>query len=252
MYLPDLFNLAKNYHKYFRLVVANTEELRQAAYHIRHQVYCEELGWEPVRPDRLETDEFDAAALHLLIQACDGGAFIACARMILADARDPARPLPFEQACARSLDRAICDPARLPRQTIAEVSRLAVVSRYRRRKGDAGKPVSVDEENFGSVANPRFPYIPVGLYLGTLELARLNGLNTLFMLTEPHLASHFGKFGVDITRIGMPVEHRGSRVPSMMRADAVLENLPRLVRPLYQAIAQDVAASMPSGLEHAI
>ena len=252
MYLPDLFNLAKNYHKYFRLVVANTDELRQAAFHIRHQVYCEELGWEPLRPDRRESDEYDSAALHLLIQACDGGAFIACARLVLVDAGDPARPLPFEHACARSLDRTICDPARLVRRKIAEVSRLAVVSRYRRRKSDAGKPVSVSEENFGTVDNPRFPYIPVGLYLGTLELARLHGLNTLFMLTEPRLASHFGKFGVDITRIGTPVEHRGSRVPSMMQAESVLKNLPRLIRPLYQAIAQDVAASMTSGFKHVI
>ncbi len=244
MYLPDFFNLAKGFHQHFRLVVANTEALRQEAYHIRHQVYCEELGWEAVRPDRLETDAHDANALHLLIQACVGDVFIGCVRLVLVDAHNPAQPLPFEDACAHSLDRSLCDPTRLPRKKIAEVSRLAVIARYRRRRGEAGRPVSVNDENFGSVDNPRFPYIPVGLYLGILELARLHGLSTLFMLTEPHLASHFGKFGVSIIQIGTAVEHRGSRIPSMMQAESVLNGMSRLVRPLYKAIAQDVAESM--------
>lgn len=242
---PDLLRLAQGYQQHFRLVVANNDELRRQAYRIRHQVYCEELGWEPVRPDRMETDEHDHHARHLLLQAQADGAFIGCTRLVLADPEDTTRALPFELACAQSLDRTLCDPARLPRDRIAEVSRLAVIARYRRRKGDRGKPVAVNDEDFGTSQQPRFPYIPVGLYLGTLELARLCGANTLFMLTEPHLASHFGKFGVSITRIGSPVEHRGSRIPSMMNAEKILGELPRLIRPLYRAIARDVAANIP-------
>lgn len=246
MQFPDILNLAKGFRQYFRLVVATSDELRQEAFRIRHKVYCKELGWEPVRADGMESDEFDAHSLHLLIQAVNGGDFIGCTRIVRPRPDDPAHPLPFEHACAQSLDRALCDPARMPRDRIAEVSRLAVISRYRRRKGEDKKPVAVNDEDFGTPQQPRFPYIPVGLYLGTLELARLSGLNTLFMLTEPHLASHFGKFGVTITRIGSPVEHRGKRIPSMMDAHGILGNLPRLVRPLYRELAKEVGAGVSS------
>lgn len=45
-------------------------------------------------------------------------------------------------------------------------------------------------------------HIPVGLYLGTIEMAALHGIDTLFVLTEPRLAGHFSKLGVKTRQIG--------------------------------------------------
>ena len=241
MYLPEIFNLGKAFEQYFEIVPAFSDALKDDVYRIRHQVYCEELAYEPPRPDRRESDEYDAHSLHVLIRSVKTGEFVGCTRIIRAQPQDPYYPLPFENICAATLDRSIVDPAKLPRDTIAEVSRLAVIARFRKRKDEGKKPVSISDQDFGTPTQPRFPYIPVSLYLATVELARLNGINTLFVLTDERLASHFRKLGVDIQTIGAPVEHRGKRIPSIINASDIIKNLGVIFRPLYRTIAAEVA-----------
>lgn len=241
MFFPDVINLGKAFTEYFEIVPALSNALRDEVYSIRHQVYCEELAFEPQRPDRREYDEHDAHSLHLLIRSVKTNQFIGCTRIVRARPEDPNYPLPFEQTCAAAIDRSIVDPTKLPRDTIAEISRLAVIAQFRKRKDDEKNPLSISDKAFGTPKQPRFPYIPVGLYLGTIELARLNGVKTLFVLTEQRLANHFRKFGVDIRTIGAPVEHRGQRIPSMMATNGIIDNLWAIFRPLYRTIAEEVA-----------
>ena len=242
MFLPEIFNLGNAYKQYFEVVPANSELLKDEVYRVRHQVYCEDLAFEPLRADGRESDDYDAHSLHLLIRSVQTGEFVGCTRIIRVRPADPDHPLPFEKACAATLDRSIVDPSQLPRASIAEVSRLAVVSRYRKRKDDDKKnPMPLSDSDFGTPAQPRFPYIPIALYLGTVELARLNNIQTLFVLTERRLASHFKKLGVNIQTIGGPVEHRGERIPSMLSIDSVVKDIRTLLRPLYQVIAVEIA-----------
>ena len=240
MFFPAVFNLGKTFKQYFEIVPALSDPLRDHVYRIRHQVYCEELAFEPQRPDRRERDEYDAHSLHLLIRSVRSGEFMGCTRIVRARPGDPYYPLPFEKTCAATLDRSIIDPARVPRDTIGEVSRLAVIAQFRKRSHDEKSPLSISDKDFGTPEQPRFPYIPVGLYLGTIELARLNGIDTLFVLTEPRLANHFRKFGVNMQIIGGAVEHRGQRIPSMMSTHGTIDNLWAIFRPLYRTIAADV------------
>ena len=242
MFLPEIFSLGKAYKQYFEIVPAYSDALKDEVFRIRHQVYCEELAFEPQRPDRRETDEYDAQSLHLLIRSIQTGEFIGCTRLVRMRPSDPYHPLPFEKACASTIDRSIIDPAQLPRDSIAEVSRLAVIARFRKRKDDKkNRPYSITDADFGTPEQPRFPYIPIGLYLGTVELARLNGIKTLFVLTEERLASHFRKLGVNIQTIGGPVEHRGKRIPSMLSTAGIIDDLRMLIRPLYRVVAEEVA-----------
>jgi N-acyl amino acid synthase of PEP-CTERM/exosortase system len=199
---------------------------------------------EPLRVDGLETDEYDSHSLHCLIRSVKSGAFIGCTRLVRARRTDPFYPLPFEKVCVRAIDRSILDPLMLPRRTIAEVSRLAVISEYRARRGESNMLTPLSDESFGTGTRPRFPYITVGLYLATIELAALHGIETLFMLSEPRLAKHFARLGVSVTQIGAEVEHRGIRVPSVMRVSSILAGLNFVVRPLYEVIAQEVRAGM--------
>lgn len=229
------------YKRYFEIVPALSDALRDHAYRIRHRVYCEELGYEPPQPDCRERDEYDPQSLHVLIRSVQLGEFIGCTRIIRTHPRDPCYPLPFEKLCVTALDRSIIEPSRLARGTIAEVSRLAVIARFRRRKGEDKTPLSISDEDFDTAIHPRFPYIPLALYLATVELARLNGIELLFVLTEERLASHFRKLGVNILTIGAPVEHRGKRIPSMMHTGAIIGDLKPIFQPLYHAIAADVA-----------
>lgn len=241
MLLPEFLNLGKSFKKYFEIVPALSETLRNEAYRVRYQVYCKELRYESIqRPDQLEIDEYDSHALHLLIRDIQTNEFIGCTRIICAQSGNSAHTLPFERICAKSLDRSIVDPTRLPRHSIAEVSRLAVIARYRRRRGDSDKPINISEEDYGTLDRPRFPYIPIGLYIGTIELARLNGIEHIFMLTESRLSSHFNKLGADIRIIGDPVEFHGQRVPSVLNINQVIKDMRLIFRPLYQMIAIDV------------
>lgn len=240
MFPFDIRDLGGSFKRYFEIVPALTDELRQQAYRIRHQVYCEELNYEAVRADRLETDEYDMHSLHCLIRSVQNEKYVGCTRVVLAHEKGRSHSLPFEKLCGQTIDRSIVDPLSLVRSTIAEVSRLAVISQYRLRRGEQKTPAPITDESFGTQLQPRFPYIPVGLYLGTLELARLHGVNTLFVLTEPRLAKHFAKLGVEIIQIGGEIEHRGTRVPSMMLVTSIIDGLNFIMRPLYNVIAKEV------------
>lgn len=244
MLLFDRFNLGHGFRKYFKIQPAIDEALRDSVYRIRHEVYCEELGFEPVRPDRRETDEYDAHSMHCLLQTSSESASpIGCTRVVQARADDPYYPLPFERTCAATLYRSVVDTSRLPRNRIAEVSRLAVRSNYRRRRGELLATASLNDDDFGTAVHPRFPYIPIGLYLGAIALAERAGIDTLFILTEPRLASHFAKLGVDIRQIGEPVEHRGIRIPSMMDVQSIIKGMRFVLKPMWRTIREDIEAA---------
>jgi len=243
MSLLDRFSLGEGFRKYFQVEPAFNDELRNAVYGIRHEVYCEELAFEPVRPDRRETDDYDRHSLHCLLRSSTNPAtLVGCNRLVLARPGEPDFPLPFEHTCRATLDRSIIDPARLPRHTIAEVSRLAVRAQYRRRKGETKTALALSDDDFGTKDQPRFPYIPIGLYLAVIALAKREGVETLFMLTEPRLADHFAKLGVRITQIGGPVEHRGVRVPSMMDVNEVIAGLRFFVKPIWRVVVEEIDA----------
>jgi N-acyl amino acid synthase of PEP-CTERM/exosortase system len=237
---PGLTSLGTAFRSYFNVVPALTDELRDHAFRIRHQVYCEELGFEPQRPNRRESDEYDSHSLHCLVRSVRTGEYVGCTRLVLTRSGDPGHLLPFERTCARTIDRSIVDPLALPRERIAEVSRLAIVSGYRRRRGEQNNPVPISDEGFGNRAQPRFPYLAIGLYLGTIELAALHGIDTLFVLTEPKLVRHFATLGVKISPIGGPVQHRGTRIPSTMSVRGIIAGFNIVVRPLYNVIAEEV------------
>lgn len=243
MLLFDRFNLGHGFRKYFEILPATDDSIRDAVYRVRHEVYCEELGFEPVRPDRRETDAFDAHSQHCLLRSSNERKTpVGCIRIVMAKSDEPELLLPFERTCAATLDRSIIDPRKLPRDRIAEVSRLAVRAAFRRRKGEQHEAAPVHEEDFGTIVHPRFPYIPIGLYLGAIALAARSGIETLFILTEPRLAAHFAKLGVDVRQIGGPVDHRGIRIPSMMDVQGIIKGMRFLMKPMWRAIEEEIEA----------
>jgi N-acyl amino acid synthase of PEP-CTERM/exosortase system len=237
MYLPEFLNLGSGFRRYFRVVPALTDALRREVFAIRHAVYCEELGYEPIRADRLESDSFDAASAHCLLQGVKNGEYVGCVRIVLTDTTTE---LPIERLCRSTLDRSVFDPALADRTKIGEVSRLAVIAKYRRRKGEEKTPVVITEDDFGTPDRPRFPYIASGLYLAMLAQARHHRIETLIMLTERRLTRQLARLGVNLHVIGAPVEHRGIRYPSMMLAKDVIDGLHFFVRPLFDVIASEM------------
>lgn len=224
----------------FEVVPALTESLKDEVYRLRHSVYCEDLHWEPVRADGREIDAYDAQSIALILKHVGTGEYVGCARLVRPNMADPSELLPFERSSEGALDPAAFELASEPREKVAEVSRLAIISKYRRRHGEATRAAPASGDAFGTENMPRFPYILIGLYLGVVAIARLHGIETLFVLTEPRLADHFRKLGVEIKQIGKPVEHRGMRVPSVMWVSEIILGLNPYVRPIYDVIIEDV------------
>jgi N-acyl amino acid synthase of PEP-CTERM/exosortase system len=78
----------------------------------RHDVYCKELAYEPMRPDSMETDAYDAHSAHCLLRSKANDEYVGCIRLVFARPDDP---LPVEQLCAATIDRTLVDPAKIPR-----------------------------------------------------------------------------------------------------------------------------------------
>lgn len=239
----SILSFSEGYRQYFEVIPAVTDALKRQNYRLRHEVYCRDLGFEPLCDNGLETDAYDRHSLHCLIRALVSGAFVGCARLVLADPLNPQDPLPFESACAATLNRQIIDTGKLDRSKIAEISRLAILGRYRQRQGEACQPFAL-ETHLGEGYQLRLPYLPVAMYLALLAVARRQGIETLFVLTEPTLARNINCLGGELTPIGGAIEHRGTRVPAMVAVAATIDGMNSYVRPFFELIANEVDVGM--------
>ena len=242
--LSEFTQLHKHFQSYFQVVPAVNDDLVCEAQRIRHQVYCEELGWEPTTADGLEKDEYDANSLHCLLRSLSRDKYIGCIRLVLPTESDTGLALPFQQTCNGRLDNGHPDPVAMQQCAVAEVSRLAITSDYRRRRYEKGRPASLGEDSTAADERRKFPYIPVGLYLGMLHMAVRNDIKTVYFLTEPLLAKHFNRLGGKLTPIGEGVEHRGVRVPYVMDVHEVLKDAKIVLRPLIRVIRKEVNSQM--------
>lgn len=240
----ERIDLGEGFRQRFELIPALDARSLDQVFRVRHTVYCEDLGWEPVRDDGRESDEFDRHSFHCLLRRKDTGEPVGCTRLIVARPENPDFPLPFEVACKDVLDRSAVDPARLPRHTMGEVSRLAVLSTFRQRKEESSTAFSLADDDFGDRGpSTRFPFIPISLYLGAAAMARRVGVEHVFVLTDPRLAKHFVRIGFDIRTVGDQIEHRGIRVPSLLSSSKVVASLRPMIQPLYAAVEEAVEAA---------
>lgn len=235
----EMLQLHKHFNTYFKVVPALTPELVREAQKIRHTVYGAELGWEPVNEEGLEKDEHDEHSLHCLLMALRNQQYIGCVRLVLPHG-GPSSGLPIQELCQGKLIQGHPDLQAAARREIAEVSRLAIIADYRRRKNEQGKPIAMAEQDYDRSGRRRFPYIPVGLYIGMLKIAECHGIKSLYFVTEPLLAAHFSKLGGKLTPIGEPIEHRGIRKPYLMNVHNVLHDSRLILRPLIRTIGHEV------------
>jgi N-acyl amino acid synthase of PEP-CTERM/exosortase system len=229
-------DLHTEFRAHFAISRAASSSQRDESFRIRHRVYCEELGFEPVRADALEHDEYDEGSEHILIRSVRTQAFVGCARVVLPHHSEFV--LPIEHSGSWAAPRPVFDSAGRP--FVAELSRLAVVHEFRRRRGEQDTPINLADEDFGTPVRPRFPHIPVGLYLGALAIAERRGIAALVVLTEERLARHFGRLGVRLTQVGDVVEFHRLRAPYLMSVRETVNALPPAIHALYHRIRADM------------
>lgn len=229
-------SIAALFDNYFSVIPANSEELIKKVYHIRHQVYCEELGYEAQRANHLEFDDYDLRSIHCLLFHKPSQTYAGCIRLILADHYNATAKFPLEHVCNNKFSWDLDTPTRGARHKYGEISRLAITSNFRRRRGEAQFPDGGSE----AIDDPdrderrRFPSVALGLYVAITAMGLNQGLEGVFAMMEPRLARQLRRFGILFEQAGDTVEHRGTRAPFYISKENLFNNLkPEFMELLY-------------------
>lgn len=238
--------LASLFARYFNAVPANTPDQLEKVYQLRHQVYCEELSYEPLRASQMEHDEYDTRSIHCLLFHRSSQSYVGCVRLILADSQNPKLAFPFEHVCGKSLQWDFDSPAGTSRRKYGEISRLAITANFRRRRGE---PIVVDGESASEVDSADadaalerrlFPSIALGLYVAITAMGLNQGLDGVFAMMEPRLARQLRRFGLNFEQVGPALEHRGIRAPFFISREELFNNLKLECRVLLAKIQEQL------------
>ena len=220
-------SIASLFDQYFSVIPANTELLIKKVYSIRHQVYCEELGFEAERANHLEFDEYDLRSSHCLLFHKPSQTYAGCVRLIMADPHDTEARFPFEITSGTQLKWGAEPPTDYDRHKYAETSRLAITAQFRRRRGETRSPDGGSEaiENASTDERRSFPSVALGLYLAATAIAIDRNLEGVFAIMEPRLARQLRRFGFLFEQVGDVIDHRGKRAPFIINTQQVSTTL---------------------------
>lgn len=243
--------------RYFEVVRADTDTLRDICYRIRFEVYCRELHFESMddHPDGREHDEFDYRSVHCLLKHRPSGRFVGCVRLVLADPKASHQPFPFEKFCSDSINVKFIDPAKLSRFSFGEISRLAIISEFRRRPGEQASPegINTDEALLPDDCDTRraAPHLSLGLYFSIAAVALRHGLDSVFVMMEPRLARALQRYGIEFRQIGDVVDYHGMRGPFHLDRESLLNDMHPELRGLFGQVMNTLAQDeVSSGREH--
>lgn len=247
--MDSAISLAENFDLYFEIKFANTEELRKESFRIRHAVYCEELGWEPLRDNGMETDECDDYSFALLLVHKRTGQYAGTARLVIPPPGSPEKQLPFEMHCLDSVWPDVIDLASYPRGAFSEISRLAVPEAFRRRAGEKNTPFVVNEVNassdvFSDEERRNFPNIAIGLYLSIIAMSKMCLHSAMFVVVEPRLKKRLERIGFMFEQLGEELDYHGIRALFYLPRDKYTSALNPEVLELYHLLEGQLKQQM--------
>lgn len=234
-------SLADGFMQYFDIDLAVSEKQKQEVYKVRYRVYCDEFGYEPMEnfSDQQEFDEFDTQSLHCLITHKSSGIPAGCVRLVSGAEKGL---LPFEKYCSGSLDKAILDDLALDRNTVCEISRLAVDGAFRRRAGeDRTRFGEIDAFDCNHQERRTFSLISVVGFLAATALTDLSGRRNVFAMMEPFLPRLLRRSGITFGRVGGDIEYHGLRAPHFIKTQDALEGMHPDLAKLYAVILAKIS-----------
>lgn len=231
--------------RYFDLTVANSNELRAKVYELRYRVYCEEFGYEPTGlfSNHQEMDEFDRQSVHCLVTHRGTGITAGCVRVVTVDGSEL---MPMESHADHSINQRIIKSFSGQRNTLCEVSRLAVDSEFRRRRGEwetrfgCTRIVSVSDRE-----RRTYPLIAMFLFVAAAAVAVLINRKNCFAIMEPFLPKLLKRSGIHFQRIGEDFDFRGIRAPYYGNLDELIEQAPKDMRQSFFAVCDEFADLLP-------
>jgi N-acyl amino acid synthase of PEP-CTERM/exosortase system len=243
-------NLAEHFNEYFSLQFANTEALKQKAFKIRYQVYCEEFQYQAQGncPDCLEKDADDDHSLHFLLQHKATNSSIGCVRLVLPNQPSLSNVLPFEKALPQEVEMTWQPQLR---GNYGEISRLSVVSQFRRRKGENSNPVgdllSLKnlKNSYSDLEQRRFPVIALSLYLTPIAIALELGID-LVVVMKPRLARNLRNIGIISHCLSNLFDYHGKQGLFLIRPTEIFqfadENIQDLLIFINERVIKSISA----------
>jgi N-acyl amino acid synthase of PEP-CTERM/exosortase system len=239
------YSIADNFNQFFQIKFANSKQLREEAFKIRYGVYSSELGWEPENDLEMESDECDDYAFHCLLEHRRTNVFAGCIRLIIPPLSDPSVQLPFEENCLHSARKDVLDSTTLDRGSFGEISRLAVLEKFRRRDKEKSVPYVLKDVDpatvFTEEERRNFPNIAIGLYLAGIALAELCKHTGMFVMMEPRLNKRLKRFGLPFQQVGDEMDYHGLRAMFYLDKDDFRSSLSEELLELYKIIHEDLS-----------
>jgi len=244
----ESLSLAQGFKKYFNVQVASTKALRHEAFKIRHNVYCEELNWENLHKDKIETDEFDDYSYHIVLQHLSTQTYAGSVRVIIPPPGMLDKVTPFELNCLGSIKPELLNMDDYPRGSFGEVSRIAVPTLFRRRPNEAAHPYLVDgtanKDELSAEERRQFPNIAIGLYLSAVAMVDICQHRAMFVMVEPRLSRHLARVGLPFEQVGEVIDYHGKRALFRLSAANFSSLLKSEMKQLYQHIILSLREQM--------
>ncbi|NOT11556.1 MAG: PEP-CTERM/exosortase system-associated acyltransferase [Methylococcaceae bacterium] len=209
--------LAYHFDEYFSICLANTEDLKKQVFKLRYDVYCAELGYEKDCPIDCERDIFDEYSTHVLIKHKPSGLYAGCVRVVTPPSQNPNALLPFEANCSHSFNpQKVAFLRDAECVLVGEVSRLAVLSKFRLRAGDAKSPDGINPEKMSLEIEIEegmryFPFIAVSLYFAATSIVRQQHLKYAVVMMDTRLARLLKRSGISFIQLGEIIDYHGLR-----------------------------------------
>jgi len=247
--------------QYFEFFVADNAEGKEINYRTRYQVYCLETGYEDPShyPEKTETDEFDQHSVHVIARARSTGEWIAALRLVIR----PFGSLPLnafaDVNCDFLSDEITRDIKTGQGSLCAEVSRLCVISSYRRRAQERTTPyqLSYDPDRDPPPSNTselserrKAPWLMLGLLNAARDYSETHNVRYWFFLVADALARIMEGLGFGLTTVGPVCEHRGKRRPYFRDLNTRYENIAERLPMVYQIFTQPSGYRLYSELRH--
>lgn len=241
--MPRDLNLLLHYKTYFRSIKATTPEQKKTAFNIRYRVYYEEkqiISSSSLGDNRVETDIWDPCSIHSLLYHRPTGQPIGNVRLVPLHC-SPTRTLPVEEHYPKTFDFSRAPVKHFRIGKTAEVSRMLIVSAFRRRKAESKYAFEPEWSPVAS-GDKRFPinYLPVCMIFATAILMLEERLDYGVGLMEPSLARLLKRFGVGLNQIGEPADYFGQRAPYLIFPQTIYNSLNCEYRELYDIIKREL------------
>ncbi len=240
-------SLIEGFNQYFEIQRANSRDALDDTYRIRYDVYCKEFGYDLPSHDNLEEDEFDAFSSHCLLIHKQTRKNVGCIRVISLPENPVNMELPFITHCSDSLYKDKVDIGSINASETCEISRVAVVSEFRRRAGEqnskdglATNLTSVDED---ALQNRRFPFIAPSLYLAAGAIFLAQKKKQIFVATEPKLIQNLSILGIQFQKISELTDYHGLRAVYYFTRESIqndIKAMPATLREFFNFIERQV------------